>query len=108
MCCKTNLSVTETLGFIREKIYSTNEQPFSADSVGVNNLGSPYYSGVTIVDILGANTPTIAADAQHRPRIEPGLADRRLSESLDALGQRHLDAGQAHGGTLAEAGRTRS
>jgi len=55
---KPNLSVTETLGFIREKIYSTNEQPFSADSMGVNNLGSTYYSGVTIVDTLGANTPT--------------------------------------------------
>ena len=50
--------MTETLGFIREKIYSTNDQPFSADSMGVNNLGSPYYSGVTIVDTLGANTPT--------------------------------------------------
>ena len=55
---RLNLSVTETLGFIREKIYSTNEQPFSADSLGVNNLGSKYYSGVTIVDTLGANTPT--------------------------------------------------
>jgi hypothetical protein len=29
-----NLSVTETLGFIREKIYSTNEQPFSATERG--------------------------------------------------------------------------
>jgi len=55
---RTNLSVTETLGFIREKIYSTNEQPFSAESMGVNNLGSSYYSGVTIVDALGSNTPT--------------------------------------------------
>ena len=55
---KSNLSVTETLGFDREKIYSTNEQPFSAASMGVNNLGSTYYAGVTIVDILGSNTPT--------------------------------------------------
>ena len=55
---KTNLSVTETLGFIREKLFSTNMQPFSADSLGVNNLGSAYYSGVSVVDILGANTPT--------------------------------------------------
>ena len=31
--------------------------------MGVNNLGSTYYSGVTIVDILGSNTPTCAADA---------------------------------------------
>ena len=55
---RPNLSVTETLGFIREKIYSTNEQPFSADSVGMNNLGSSYYPGVTIVDILGSYKPT--------------------------------------------------
>jgi hypothetical protein len=54
---KQNLSVTETLGVIREKIYSTNEQPFGPASVGVNNLGSPYYAGVSIVDILGSNTP---------------------------------------------------
>ena len=54
---KQNLSVTETLGAIREKIYSTNEQPFGPSTVGVNNLGSPYYAGVSIVDILGYNTP---------------------------------------------------
>ncbi|MGA2674192.1 MAG: carboxypeptidase-like regulatory domain-containing protein [Terracidiphilus sp.] len=54
---KQNLSVTETLGAIREKIYSTNEQPFGPSTVGVNNLGSPYYAGVSIVDILGSNTP---------------------------------------------------
>ncbi len=53
-----SLNVSETLGAIREKIYSTNVQPFGPDSVGVNNLGSPYYSGVTIVDTLGVNTPT--------------------------------------------------
>jgi hypothetical protein len=54
---RSNLSVTETLGVIREKIYSTNEQPFGPSAVGVNNLGSPYYAGVSIVDILGSNTP---------------------------------------------------
>jgi hypothetical protein len=59
---KANLSVTETLGYIREKIYSTNVQPFGPDSLGVNNLGSPYYAGVTIVDILGKYTPTAALE----------------------------------------------
>jgi len=54
----SNFNVAETLGVLRAKIYSTNVQPFSASSVGVNNLGSPYYAGVTIVDTLGANTPT--------------------------------------------------
>jgi hypothetical protein len=55
---RPNLSVTETLGVIREKIYSTNQQPFGPSTVGVNNLGSSYYAGVSIVDILGANTPS--------------------------------------------------
>jgi len=54
---RPNLSVTETMGILREKVYSTNTQPFSAESMGVNNLGSAYYSGVTIVDALGSNLP---------------------------------------------------
>ena len=66
---RSNLSVTETLGFIREKIYSTNVQPFGASTVGVNNLGSSYFPGVTIVDILGpVNTPT----SQQMLNIGPG------------------------------------
>jgi len=55
---RPNLSLSEVFGFIREKDASDNDQPVSASQVGVNNLGSPYYSGVTIVDILGANTPS--------------------------------------------------
>jgi hypothetical protein len=55
---RSNLSVTETLGVIREKIYSTNDQPFGPSAVGVNNLGSSYYNGVSIVDILGSNSPS--------------------------------------------------
>jgi hypothetical protein len=54
---RANFSVTETLGFVREKIYSTNEQPFSPSGIGVNTFGSSYYPGVSIVDILGSNTP---------------------------------------------------
>ena len=65
---RDNFNISETLGAIREKIYSTNVQPFSPASVGVNNLGSPYYSGVTIVDTLGVNTPT----SQQTLNIGPG------------------------------------
>lgn len=54
---RANLSIAETLGFIREKIYSTNEQPFTPSSLGVNTFGSSYYPGVSIVDILGSSTP---------------------------------------------------
>ena len=86
---RSNLSVTETLGFIREKIYSTNEQPFSAESMGVNNLGSKYYSGVTIVDILGMNTPTSLQTLNIGPGSNQGsltgVFQNRWMPSADAI-----------------------
>ena len=58
---KSNLSTQETLGFLREKIYSTNEQPFTAQSIpggsygtgSIDTFGSTYFPGVSIVNILG-------------------------------------------------------
>jgi hypothetical protein len=72
---RQNLSVTETLGVIREKIYSTNDQPFGPSAVGVNNLGSSYYNGVSIVDILGSNTP----DGMQTLNIGPGSSQTSLT-----------------------------
>ncbi|HME35857.1 MAG TPA: TonB-dependent receptor [Candidatus Sulfotelmatobacter sp.] len=54
---RSNLSVAEVFGFIREKVYSTIGQPFSAESVGINNLGSNVFPGITIVDDLGNSSP---------------------------------------------------
>src|SRR6266404_4475969 len=61
---KSNLSLTETFGFIREKAYSTIDQPFSpqqfatyiegltgasaADST-INAFGSPLFPGISVV-----------------------------------------------------------
>jgi hypothetical protein len=60
---KSNLSVTETFGFIREKAYSTLSQPFtpaqfastcqsltgaSAANCTINTFGSPIFPGITI------------------------------------------------------------
>ena len=58
---KSNLSTTETLGFLREKIYGTNEQPFgpsaipggSQGTVSINEFGSNYFPGVSIYNVLG-------------------------------------------------------
>ncbi|MGA1989353.1 MAG: TonB-dependent receptor [Candidatus Sulfotelmatobacter sp.] len=50
-------SVAEVFGFIREKVYSTIQQPFSPASVGINNLGSNVFPGITIVDDLGNSSP---------------------------------------------------
>ena len=58
---KSNLSTTQTLGFLREKTYATNEQPFgpsaipggSVGNVSINSFGSNYFPGVSIVNVLG-------------------------------------------------------
>ncbi len=58
---KTNLSTQETVGFLREKTYGDNQQPFtpqaipggSAGTASINTFGSTYFPGVSIVDVLG-------------------------------------------------------
>jgi len=58
---KPNLSTQQTFGFIRENIYETNEQPFTPESipagggstVSINEFGSTYFPGVSIVNVLG-------------------------------------------------------
>jgi hypothetical protein len=58
---KPTLSTTQTLGFIREKNYADNEQPFGPSSIpagtygtaSINEFGSNYFPGVSIVNVLG-------------------------------------------------------
>jgi hypothetical protein len=58
---KSNLSTTQTMGFLREKTWVDNEQPFgpkaipggSLGSVSINEFGSNYFPGVSIVNVLG-------------------------------------------------------
>ncbi|WP_433971807.1 TonB-dependent receptor domain-containing protein [Tunturiibacter lichenicola] len=60
---KPNLSTTQTMGFIREKTWVDNEQPFgpaaipggSLGTVSINEFGSNYFPGVSIVNVLGAS-----------------------------------------------------
>ena len=54
---KSNFSVTEVFGFIREKVYSTIAQPFTPQSIGINAFGSSVFPGMTIVDNLGNGSP---------------------------------------------------
>ena len=96
----SSLSATENLGILREKIYSTNEQPFSPGSVGVNSLGSSYYSGVSIVDILGTNTPagtqTLSIGPGSSQGSLTGVFQNRIMPSADAIwtkGKHTLSAG---------------
>src|SRR5882762_6804781 len=50
---RSNLTVTETFGFIRQKVYSTVAQPFTPASIGINTFGSNVFPGITIVDDFG-------------------------------------------------------
>jgi hypothetical protein len=67
---KPNLSVVEVFGFIREKVYSTVDQPFTPQQFGsyvqqltgaslsdstINTFGSSYFPGISIVDDYGNN-----------------------------------------------------
>ena len=63
---KSNLSTQETLGFLREKVYSTNEQPFTPQNIpggaSINTFGSSYFPGITIYDVLGSYRPSGVGD----------------------------------------------
>ena len=50
---KPTLSVTEVFGFIRQKVYSTLEQPFTPQQLGIETFGSKIFPGITIVDNFG-------------------------------------------------------
>jgi hypothetical protein len=58
---KSNLSTTQTLGFIREKTYVDNEQPFGPSAIpggtygnaSINEFGSNYFPGISVVNVLG-------------------------------------------------------
>ena len=58
---KPTLSTTETFGFIREKDWADNDQPFGPSSIpggafgtaSINTFGSTYFPGVSIYNVLG-------------------------------------------------------
>ena len=68
---KSNLSTTQTIGVLREKIYGDNEQPFSADSIpggsagngSINVFGSKYFPGVSVYNVLGDYQPSGESEA---------------------------------------------
>ena len=48
-----SLSISETVAFLREKAYSTNEQPFGPGSMGMTTAFGNYFPGITINDAIG-------------------------------------------------------
>ncbi len=49
----TTLSISETIGILREKVYATNDQPFSPTDVGMSGAFGSYFPGITINDAIG-------------------------------------------------------
>ncbi|HEU5351658.1 MAG TPA: TonB-dependent receptor [Terracidiphilus sp.] len=97
---KPNLSTSATLGFLREKIYGTNEQPFGPDSIpggavgngSINQFGSTYFPGVSIFNVLGNLQPagTHTAILNIGPNAEgqspnTGVFQNRLAPSGNAI-----------------------
>jgi hypothetical protein len=77
----SNLSTQETLGYLREKLYNTNEQPFapqnipggSYPSASIDTFGSTYWPGVSIIHVLGNNKIPGISDTLN---IGPGAGDQ--------------------------------
>jgi len=95
---KSNLSTTQTLGFLREKNYADNEQPFTPQNVPgcanpcINTFGSTYFPGVSIYNVLGNDQPDGVSSAilNIGPNAEgqasnTGVFQNRISPSGNAI-----------------------
>jgi hypothetical protein len=49
----SSLSISETVGVLREKVYATNDQPFSQTAEGMASGFGNYFPGFTINDAIG-------------------------------------------------------
>jgi hypothetical protein len=114
---KSNLSTTQTIGVIREKIYGTNEQPFGPSDIpggsvpdgSINVFGSNYFPGVSVYNVLGNNQPagTSTAILNIGPNAEgqapnTGVFQNRISPSGNAiwmLGKHTVSFGASYGYT---------
>ena len=95
----TNLSTQQTLGFLREKLYNTNDQPFgpsnipggSYPSASIDTFGSSYFPGISIVHVLGdskipgiGDSLNIGAGATSQGSLT-GVFQNRLQPSGNAI-----------------------
>src|SRR5581483_9500141 len=114
---KSNLSTTETLGFLREKDWGDNEQPFGPSSIpggtvgtgSINVFGSKYFPGVSVYNVLGGYQPEGFSQAilNIGPNAEgqapnTGVFQNRISPSGNAiwmLGKHSVSFGASYGYT---------
>jgi hypothetical protein len=79
---KPNLSTTQTFGFIREKAYGVNEQPFTPAQAGMSLFNSPVFPGISIVDALGKSCSAAAgtlADCNGKVNNPAGFSNHSLN-----------------------------
>ena len=77
----SNLSTQQTLGYIREKLYNTNDQAFGPSNIpsgsypaaSIDTFGSNYFPGVSIIHVLGNSKVPGIGDALN---IGPGAGDQ--------------------------------
>ena len=114
---KSNLSTTQTFGFIREKIWGDNQQPFGPDSIpggtagtgSINMFGSKYFPGISVYNVLGSSQPagTSTAILNLGPNAEgqaanTGVFQNRWAPSGNAiwmLGKHTVSFGASYGYT---------
>jgi carboxypeptidase family protein len=90
-----HFSLLETFGVVREKLYSTIQQPFTPQSMGINTFGSTIFPGITIADDLGnfapANTGGVfnaqmnIGSTAVSQGAWTGIFQNRLTPSVDAV-----------------------
>ena len=49
----STLSISETVGILREKAYATNDQPFTPQQIGMSSAFGNHFPGITINDAMG-------------------------------------------------------
>ncbi len=97
---KSNLSTTQTLGYIREKDWGDNRQAFGPNAIPggaagtgtINMFGSNYFPGVSVYNILGDNQPSgvspvylnIGPNAEGQST-NTGMFQNRLAPSGNAI-----------------------
>lgn len=96
---KSNLSTTETMGFLREKIWADNAQAFGPSNIPGGSYGtgtmqafSNYFPGVSVYNILGDNQPSgvspvylnIGPDAESQST-NTGVFQNRFAPSGNAI-----------------------
>jgi hypothetical protein len=93
---KPNLSTQETVGILREKLFSRNDQAFGPNNIPgtssvINTFGSTYFPGVSIYDVLGdQSVPGINNFLSIGPNAEAqgsntGVFQNRLQPSANAI-----------------------